>query len=254
MVRGAVTAGPVRVRGFAAHAEAELADEERGNPLAPRLIGPLLDAVTAAEQDQACRALLISAPGPYFCRGLDLADIPSGWLAAPDDMPVWRLFDRLRTARVVTMALVDGQAVGGGVALAAACDLVIAGETASFRLTEALLGLVPAMALPFVADRIGEQAAFRMALTARKVGPAEAASTGLADLACPRAADGARQLLAELRRLTPDTVRALKRMRGQLFPRPPGLGGAAARASMSRLADPAVTARLGQLRAAGVLR
>ncbi len=168
-------------------------------------------------------------------------------------MPVWRLFDRLRHARIVTVALVDGEAVGGGVALAAACDLVIAGEHASFRFTEALLGLVPGMAIPFVADRVGQQHAFRMALTACRVGAPEAARIGLADVVCARAGDGARPLLVQLRRVTPDTVRALKGLRSQLFGKPAWLGEAAAKASLDRLTDPAVTARLDGLRAAGVL-
>lgn len=252
MVRGAVTGAALRVRDRGGHVELELAAAERGNPLAPDLVEPLLAAVQAAERNPACRALLISAAGPAFCSGLELAG-GHGWLTEQAGMPVWRLFDQLRTAQVVTVALVDGAAIGGGVALAAACDLVVAGEAATFQFTEALLGLVPGMAIPFVADRVGEQHAFRMALTACRVGAQEAARLGLADLVCPRALDGARPLLVQLRRVTPDTVRALKKLRSQLFGRPAWLAETAAQASLARLADPTVTARLDGLRDAGVL-
>jgi 3-carboxymethyl-3-hydroxy-acyl-[acp] dehydratase len=253
MVPGAMTRGGVRLRHLDGYIEIELADTVRGNPLAPALVDPLLTVLDAAEADRTCRAVLISAAGPHFCRGLDLNDVPATWLAEPADMPTWRLFDRLRTAPVVTVALVDGQATGGGVALAGACDLVIAGEAASFRFTEVLLGLVPAQALPFVADRVGAQHAFRMALTACDVGAAEAARIGLADMVYPRSGDGVRPLLLGLRRLAPDTVRALKRLRGELFPRPPWLRETAGRAFVNRFCDPAVAARLDQLRLAGVL-
>ncbi|HUY45951.1 MAG TPA: enoyl-CoA hydratase/isomerase family protein [Streptosporangiaceae bacterium] len=246
--------GPVQVRCLSGHAEVRLADIEGGNPLGPGLVEQVLDAVDAAERDPGCRALIISAAGPYFCRGLDLGNVPRGWLADPAEMPVWKLFERLRTARVVTAALVDGQAVGGGVALAAACDLVIAGEPALFRFTEGLLGLVPGMALPFVADRVGQQVAFRMALTACEVGAEEAARIGLVDVVRERAADGARPVLVGLRRMTPDTVRALKALRARLYPKPGWMGEEAARASLERLAEPGVAAHLDRLRAAGLLR
>jgi polyketide biosynthesis enoyl-CoA hydratase PksH len=244
----------VRIRRLDGNIEAELADVERGNPLAPELVDGLLAAVAAAEDDPSCRALLISATGPRFCSGLNLTAIPPGWLTDPADMPPWRLFERLRTARTVTVALVDGSTTGGGVALAAACDLVIAGAAATFRFTEVLLGLVPAMALPFVAHRVGGQRAFRMALIADEVDATEAVRIGLADMTAPRAADGVPPLFRALRRATPDTLRAMKRTREQLFPEPPRLGEIAGRATLARLDDPDVTARIERMIAAGVLR
>jgi polyketide biosynthesis enoyl-CoA hydratase PksH len=254
MVQRAVTAEPVRLRYYQGHIEAELTDSQRGNPLGPGLVDGLLAALDTAENTPSCVALLISGTGPHFCSGLDLNDIPDGWLSTPADMPTWRLFNRLRTAAVATVALVDGQATGGGVALAGACDLVIAGEAATFRFTEVLLGLIPATALPFVANRVGGQHAFRMAITAAEVDAREAARIGLADMVHPRAADGVRPLLLGLRRQAPGTLQAMKRLRSELFPQPPWLGEAAGRAFADRFADPTVAARLDQLRAAGALR
>jgi len=242
---------PVRVRRFDGHYEVELADPERGNPLGPGLVGGLLDGLERAAADPGCRAVLISAGGQHFCRGLDLAGIPDEWYADPAEMPPWRLFSLLHDAPVATVALVDGQATGGGVAMAAACDLVLAGPTASFRLTELLLGLVPALALPFVAARIGVQPAFRLALTAEPVGPPEAVRIGLADLEYPATGDTTRLLLTMLRRIAPETIRAMKKLRASLYPRPPWLAQAAGLATMDRLRSPAVRARLEDFRAAG---
>jgi polyketide biosynthesis enoyl-CoA hydratase PksH len=233
--------------------EIELADAERGNRLAPALVDPLLDALDAAESDPSCRVVLISAAGRDFCSGLDLDGVPDGWLADPADLPPWRLFSRLRTVPVVTVALVDGRATGGGVALAAACDIVIAGQAAAFRFTELLLGLLPATALPFVVNRVGGQHAFRMAMTACEIGPAEAVRIGLADMTFLQAADGVRALLTGLRRVPADTVRAMKRLRDELYPEPPWRAEVAGRALLDRLHDPVSGARLRQLREAGVL-
>jgi polyketide biosynthesis enoyl-CoA hydratase PksH len=252
---GELPAGARRVhlRKHADHVELELCDAERGNPLGDALISELSAAVADAAADPDCRAALISAAGPSFCSGLDLGRVPRSWYADPAAVPPWRLFCLLRDAPLVTVALVDGAATGGGVALAAACDLVAAGQHASFRFTELLLGLIPAMALPFVADRVGFQAAWRMALTAVPVGPGEAARIGLADLEYPDARAGAREILTMLRRTTPDTIRAVKLLRERLYPRPDRMAGEAGAATIERLVDEKVIARIDLLRACGVL-
>lgn len=247
-----VSGQAVRVTRLDSHIELGLCATARGNPLDDALITELSAALHSAAADPGCRAALIAADGPHFCRGLDLGRVPPEWYDQPS-MPPWRMFCLLREAPLVTVALVDGQATGGGVALAAACDLVVAGRDASFRFTELLLGLVPGMAFPFVADRTGTQPAWRMALTAQQVGQDEAMRVGLADVARPSARAGAREILAMLRRTTPDAVRAAKRLRDQLYPRPSGLAGVASRATAERLKDPAVGARIAGFRAAGML-
>lgn len=249
-----VTAGTLRVRRLADHHEVQLGDPARGNPLGPGLIDPLLVALDEAAADPGCRAVLISATGEHFCRGLDLANVPDRWHAAdPGQLPPWRLFSRLHETPVVTVALVDGQATGGGVALAAACDLVAVGPAAGFRLTELLLGLIPALAMPFISARIGVQPAYRMALTARLVGPAEAVRIGLADLAFPPAGDPVGSLLTMLRRIAPETIRAMKELRGSLYPQPAWQARVAGRAIVDRLRNPLVRERIDALRVAGVL-
>ena len=79
---------------------------------------------------------------------------------------MWELLTELGDSRLVTVAVVEGRAVGGGVGLAAACDFVFAGPEAAFRLTELLFGLVPALVMPFVVARTGEHRMLRMAVLA----------------------------------------------------------------------------------------
>lgn len=247
-----VTTGAVRVERLADHHAVQLLDPAAGNPLGPGLIDPLLRMLDDAAADPACRAVLISATGEHFCRGLELANVPEQWYADPAQMPPWRLFSRLHEAPVPTVALVNGQATGGGVALAAACDLVVVGPAAGFRLTELLLGLVPALAMPFIAARVGVQPACRLALTASPVDPAEALRIGLADLPFPPDGDPVRPLLAMLRRIAPETLRAMKDLRSSLFPQPAWQARAAGLAIIDRLQSPLFRDRVDTLRLAGV--
>ncbi len=84
----------------------------------------------------------------------------------------------------VTIAVVDGAAVGGGMGLAAAADIVIATQRARFALTETSLGLPPAQIAPYLVGRLGERTARRLALTGARLDGREAAAVGLADVYC----------------------------------------------------------------------
>lgn len=229
----------------------------RQNALDTTTLGQLDQALSLAEGGTDCRVLVLTAAGNSFCAGMDIhAPTPVAEHATPEDgsaagsreLPYWRLLERLTTTELVTVALVDGDATGGGVGLAAACDLVLAGERARFRLTEVLLGLVPAMALPFVARRIGEQRAFRAALLAEALDSRVATETGLADLCGPTAEQLLSPLLASLRRVDRATAAALKHHRGTLFPLRPGVGEEASALFLERLADPTVASTLARLR------
>ena len=78
-----------------------------------------------------------------------------------------------------TVAYVHGAAYGGGVGLAACCDIVIATERASFCLSEAKLGIIPAVIGPFVIRAIGARQARRYALTAEVISARTAREIGL---------------------------------------------------------------------------
>lgn len=210
------------------------------NVLDAQLVRRLHRAVDRAEATPGCRALVLSSASDTFCSGLPLGTAADEqWLTRRATSP-WYLFERLTGCAVVTCAVLDGPAVGGGVALASACDLVLAGPRACWRCTEALLGLVPAMALPFVARRIGEHRACAMALTALQVDSARGAEWGLADLVGTDAAGLLPDALRSVRGCRPEAVRALKAYRREAFPWPPGLAERAQAVLMERLASPDV--------------
>ncbi len=213
----------------------------RRNAVTPELLDALHAAVDTAEADPGCRVLVLSARGEHFCAGTDLTAPVPGPAAGPEgELPYWTLLDRLTRTPVVTVALVEGRATAGGVGLAAACDLVLAGPGARFRLTEALVGLVPAMALPFVARRTGERRAFTATLLAEDFDAAAAVAAGLADLLADEPAQALRRTLVALSRVDRSTAGALKTYRSRLFPRDARLGQDAGRVFLDRLTDPAV--------------
>ena len=147
----------------------------------------MIDAVTAAfnglGQDETVRVIVMAANGPAFSTGADL-----GWMKrigeytdAENLADAMRLADMLRTiyrSPKPVIAKVQGDCYGGGVGLAAACDIVIAAETVHFCLSEVKLGLIPATIAPYVIRAIGEQAARRYFLTAERFSATEAHRLG----------------------------------------------------------------------------
>ncbi len=131
-------------------------------------------------------AVVLRATGKVFCSGADLkemralgeADFQTNLTAALDMGAVFRT---VRSCPSPVIARVQGPCYGGGVGLAAACDIVVAGPEARFMFSEAKLGLVPGVISPLVADRMGLAAARRYFLTAEPISAPEAVRLGLVD-------------------------------------------------------------------------
>jgi methylglutaconyl-CoA hydratase len=85
----------------------------------------------------------------------------------------------LATLEKPTIARVHGAAFGGGVGLVACCDIAVAAQDATFSLSEARLGLIPAAISPYIVEAIGARAARRFFLTAERFTAAEAYRLGL---------------------------------------------------------------------------
>jgi enoyl-CoA hydratase/carnithine racemase len=137
--------------------------------------------------DESVRIAVLRGSPEVFCRGMDLSEISRE--CAPEQGPAWvraaqdftRVLGAIRAAKPITIAVVEGPALGGGVGLAAACDFVVASEGATFALPELLLGLVPAMILPVLAERLGLHHAKRWAMTQATWKADEARTAGLVD-------------------------------------------------------------------------
>src|SRR5262249_37795617 len=115
---------------------------------------------------------------------LDIAEEePGAVIAAMDDFV--RCLTTVRLGGKPTIALVDGAALGGGLGLAAACDVLLATERASFGLPEALFGLVPATIFPLLLERLPAQRARLLALDPLSRSAGAAITAVLADQIVP---------------------------------------------------------------------
>lgn len=146
-------------------------------------------------RNDAVRAIVLAANGPSFCAGADLNWMKkmAGYSHDENEADAMRLAEMLRTIYLCpkpTVARVQGDCYAGGMGLVAACDIVVASDTAGFCLSEVKLGLIPATISPYVIKAMGEQAARRYFLTAERFDAAEAQRIGVAhDVVAPEALD-----------------------------------------------------------------
>lgn len=170
--------------------------------------------------DGSVRILVLRGTNTCFCRGLDLTEICPD--AVPTEVPVWeratqdftKILRGLLATKAITVAVVEGTALGGGVGLAAACDFVMASDRATFALPELLLGLVPATILPVLAERLGLHPAKRWAMTQATWKADEAKAAGLVDqlVTTERLDVELRRLIRVLLRSHPRGVANLKQL------------------------------------------
>lgn len=150
------------------------------------------DAMTALAADRDVRCVVVTGAGTAFCAGGDLS-----WLGERGVEPVPELRDRMLAfyrswlsvteLEVPTIAAVNGAAVGAGLCVALACDLVYAADEAKLLAPFTSLGLHPGMAATYLLPRrAGTALAREMLLTGRTLRGTEAADKGLVNQAFPR--------------------------------------------------------------------
>ena len=158
-------------------------------------------AAVGASLDDDVRVVVVRGAGRSFSAGLDRSmfsaepGVPGG-LGDLGRRPTAETEDKirefqagfrwLRSPGVVSVAAVQGHAIGAGCQLALACDLRILAEDAQLRLPEATLGLVPDLTgTSNLVELVGYSRALEIALTGRAVKAAEAHAIGLANLVVP---------------------------------------------------------------------
>jgi 2-(1,2-epoxy-1,2-dihydrophenyl)acetyl-CoA isomerase len=159
---------------------------EAANALNAALAAELRHAAIALSHDPAIRAVLLSANGRVFCGGGDLASFAAqgeGQLPGFVDsvtVDFHAAIARLAKMNAPVVAAVNGTCGGAGVSLVAACDLVVAGESAKFTMGYTKVGLIPdGTSSFFLARVVGLRRAMDMVLTNRLLSAAEAEAWGL---------------------------------------------------------------------------
>jgi len=148
------------------------------------LIADIAAAFAAVESAAEVRVVVVAARGPAFCAGADLNWMRSmaGFSHADnhaDALRIARMFNAVHSCSRPVIARVQGDAFGGGVGLAAACDIVIAADAVNFGLSEVRLGIVAATISPHLVRAMGARQAARYMLTAEKFDAKRARELGL---------------------------------------------------------------------------
>ena len=133
------------------------------NALSMPLIDALLEALARAKDDQAVRAVVVASAHKVFCAGLDL-DIIRGKRGTEARQFLERLYFALNDIQYrmgkPTIAAIDGPARAGGMTIAISCDMIIAGEAATFGYPEIDVGLIPALHFVQLPRLVGKHQAF----------------------------------------------------------------------------------------------
>ncbi|MEO0502681.1 MAG: enoyl-CoA hydratase-related protein, partial [Pseudomonadota bacterium] len=154
------------------------------NALDAAMMSDLTQAAQALAQDDTVRVVVLRGAGKSFCAGGDLNWMRAQMAAdgATRMAEAQRLADMLWTLNSLPKPLigaVQGNAFGGGVGMAAVCDVALGASHAKFALTETRLGLIPATIGPYVIARLGEGAARRVFMSGRVFDADEAVRLGL---------------------------------------------------------------------------
>jgi enoyl-CoA hydratase/carnithine racemase len=175
---------------------------ERRNAQTPQMWTAL--AALAHRLPGDVRVVVIRGEGPSFSAGLDLQMFtPEGIPGAPTFLDIARADDQTAGAMiagfqeafsawgradVLTVAAVQGHAVGAGFQLALACDLRVLADDAQLTMAEVSRGIVPDLGgTGALVDLVGYSRALEICVTGRRVGAPEAMQLGLATVVVPRA-------------------------------------------------------------------
>lgn len=148
------------------------------------LIAELTATLLALDADPAVRVIVLAGEGKSFSAGADLTWMQRQGAASVDEnladaRRLAELFRTLSTLAKPTIARVHGAALGGGMGLAAACDICVASDRAVFATSEVKFGIIPSAISPYVIRAIGERQAYRYFQTAERISAARAREIGL---------------------------------------------------------------------------
>jgi methylglutaconyl-CoA hydratase len=189
------------------------------NAFDPEMVAALAATLERLEREPSVRAVVLTGAGENFCAGADIEHMrASARLGREQNLEAARatarmLYSLYRLAKP-TVACVRGAVRGGGVGLVAACDIALGARGATFRLSEAKLGIIPAMISPYVIAAIGSRQARRYMLSGEEFDALEAQRIGLLHAVCAESElDGAlERVLAQLRTSGPGALAAIKRL------------------------------------------
>jgi len=193
------------------------------NALDTELAATLADHAQTAAADSGVYAVVVAGGGRAFCSGMDRTALAAGTIGEAFYRHWIRALNCLEDMPKVTLAVLHGYAIGGGLQLALACDVRLAADDAILGLGASRHGILPDGAVLRLARIVGLGRAKELALLNEDVTPAAALAMGLVSRVCPRGEveTTLAQLLERLRHQAPTANAHIKRLLHDSFHRDP---------------------------------
>jgi enoyl-CoA hydratase len=186
------------------------------NALSSTLVGQLHQGLRDAADDPAVRVVVLGHTGNTFCAGADLSQGAETASSDPAEATTERSREMAALLRAIVesprpvIVAVDGHVRAGGMGLVAACDIAVAGPRSTFALTEARIGVAPAIISLTLLPKLSARAAARYYLTGETFDAATAASVGLITMAADDVDAAVASLVTDIGRGSPQGLAASK--------------------------------------------
>lgn len=188
------------------------------NPAMTRMLTTTLEKLDA---DPKVRAVVLLGAGKSFCAGADIGHMKASAKSSPEQnyhaaQESARMFYTLYNLSKPTIACVHGATRGGGMGIVAACDIAMAARTATFRLSEVKIGIIPSIISPYVIAAIGERQARRYFISGEQFDASEAWRIGLVHdiVEAAELHDAVGGMLAQLYTSGPQAITEAKKLIG----------------------------------------
>jgi enoyl-CoA hydratase len=186
------------------------------NALSTTLVSQLHQGLRNAAADPAVRAVVLGHTGNTFCAGADLSEGSAATGADPGEVAAERAREMAALLRAIVespltvIVAVDGHVRAGGMGLVGAGDIAVAGPRSTFALTEARIGVAPAIISLTLLPKMSARAAARYYLTGETFDAATAAAIGLITMAADDVGAAVASLVADIGRASPQGLAASK--------------------------------------------
>lgn len=195
-----------------------IAGPDTRNALHPDMVAAAIEILSTAERDDSVRAIILSGAGQWFSSGTDLhhltairAQDKAAQIDSCNSLQAW--IETVGNCTKPVVAAIEGVAAGSGLALALACDLIVASNSARFMAANGRIGLTPDCGLSWLLSRsLPRQLANEMLLAGESVDAMRLHNAGLVNRVVPdgTALDTALALANDLARLAPNVITATK--------------------------------------------
>ena len=212
--------------------------------VSPQMVSEMM-AVLSTLSDEI-RIVVLEGNQDVFCLGADFSVVEDNLTNSASDSQtqqnnpeqLYDLWSQLQQGDFISIAHVEGKVNAGGVGFVAACDIVIANQSAEFSLSELLFGLLPACVIPFLRQRIGKQKSHLMTLSTQNFSALEVHQWGLVDFIGTNSSDILRRNILRMRRISTTAIGRYKRYINELEQQPQHTKAIAIATNRAVLSDP----------------